>query len=317
MKIINLLYSKYCLSFSICLISSIVIFFIFSLIGNLNEDYYFRTIINISIVNSFQILIHVSAFIFLLSVILLLIFLRSKNEKIIIKSYLSFKKIIIFFIPIILFFTFLEINKNSLGLIIDEFKENLIDRNSNAIVKIIIKKSDKTQTFTVFNNINGKNLESTEFRFYKVFNKEIIDAQYSDNLELLDNKLIANSHTKYNKNIIKDIKTKKIFDINFLDLIDNNLIVKDLSEKKYFFSMLQINLLVFYILLFSYIFLIFFNRKFVNNKQSLIIPILVCLLFIIYSFLIFSNSFTTYKQLFELLACIIIFISTLKLSFNE
>ena len=81
--------------------------------------------------------------------------------------------------------------------------------------------------------------------------------------------------------------------------------------------MLQINLLVFYILLFSYIFLIFFNRKFVNNKQSLIIPILVCLLFIIYSFLIFSNSFTTYKQLFELLACIIIFISTLKLSFNE
>ena len=81
--------------------------------------------------------------------------------------------------------------------------------------------------------------------------------------------------------------------------------------------MLQINLLVFYILLFSYIFLIFFNRKFVNNKQSLTIPILVCLLFIIYSFLIFSNSFTTYKQLFELLACIIIFISTLKLSFNE
>ena len=81
--------------------------------------------------------------------------------------------------------------------------------------------------------------------------------------------------------------------------------------------MLQINLLVLYILLFSYIFLIFFNRKFVSNKQSLTIPILVCLLFIIYSFLIFSNSFTTYKQLFELLACIIIFISTLKLSFNE
>ena len=39
MKIIKLLYLKYSLSFSICLISSFVIFFIFSLLGNLNEDY--------------------------------------------------------------------------------------------------------------------------------------------------------------------------------------------------------------------------------------------------------------------------------------
>ena len=316
MKIINLLYSKYCLSFFICLISSFVIFFIFSLIGNLNEDYFFGTIMNISIINSFQILIHVSSFIFLLSVILLLVLLRSKNELVIIKSYLSFKKLIIFFIPIILFFSFLEINKNGLGLLIDDLKEDLIDHDGNAIVKIIINKSDNTQTFTVFNNINGKNLDSTEFRFYKIFNNRIIDAQFSDNLELLDNKLVANGYTKYNNNIIEDIKTKKIFEVNFLELLKNNSIVKDLSKKD-FFKMVNITLLIFSILLFSYIFLIFFNRKFVNNNQNLTYPILICLLFILYSFLIFTNSFTVYKQLFELLACVVIFISTLKISFNE
>ncbi len=316
MKIINLLYSKYCLSFFICLISSFVIFFIFSLIGNLNEDYFFGTIMNISIINSFQILIHVSSFIFLLSVILLLVLLRSKNELVIIKSYLSFKKLIIFFIPIILFFSFLEINKNGLGLLIDDLKEDLIDHDGNAIVKIIINKSDNTQTFTVFNNINGKNLDSTEFRFYKIFNNRIIDAQFSDNLELLDNKLVANGYTKYNNNIIEDIKTKKIFEVNFLELLKNNSIVKDLSKKD-FFKMVNITLLIFSILLFSYIFLIFFNRKFVNNNQNLTYPTLICLLFILYSFLIFTNSFTVYKQLFELLACVVIFISTLKISFNE
>ena len=316
MKIINLLYSKYCLSFFICLISSFVIFFIFSLIGNLNEDYFFGTIMNISIINSFQILIHVSSFIFLLSVILLLVLLRSKNELVIIKSYLSLKKLIIFFIPIILFFSFLEINKNGLGLLIDDLKEDLIDHDGNAIVKIIINKSDNTQTFTVFNNINGKNLDSTEFRFYKIFNNRIIDAQFSDNLELLDNKLVANGYTKYNNNIIEDIKTKKIFEVNFLELLKNNLIVKDLSKKD-FFKMVNITLLIFSILLFSYIFLIFFNRKFVNNNQNLTYPILICLLFILYSFLIFTNSFTVYKQLFEILACVVIFISTLKISFNE
>ena len=316
MKIINLLYSKYYLSFFICLISSFVIFFIFSLIGNLNEDYFFGTIMNISIINSFQILIHVSSFIFLLSVILLLVLLRSKNELVIIKSYLSFKKLIIFFIPIILFFSFLEINKNGLGLLIDDLKEDLIDHDGNAIVKIIINKSDNTQTFTVFNNINGKNLDSTEFRFYKIFNNRIIDAQFSDNLELLDNKLVANGYTKYNNNIIEDIKTKKIFEVNFLELLKSNSIVKDLSKKD-FFKMVNITLFIFSILLFSYIFLIFFNRKFVNNNQNLTYPTLICLLFILYSFLIFTNSFTVYKQLFELLACVVIFISTLKISFNE
>ena len=74
-----------------------VIFFIFSLLGNLNEDYLFNVIIKISFYNSLQILTYVPAFIFLLSVILFIIFLRSKNEMIIIKSYLNIKKLIIIF----------------------------------------------------------------------------------------------------------------------------------------------------------------------------------------------------------------------------
>ena len=104
MKIIKLLYLKYILSFSICLISSYVIFFIFSLLGNLNEDYLFNIIVNLSLLNSLQILMYVPSFIFLISVILLTIFLKSKNEIIIIKSYMNLKKMMIFFLPIVFFF---------------------------------------------------------------------------------------------------------------------------------------------------------------------------------------------------------------------
>ena len=70
MKVINLLYTKYILSLLICLISSSVIFFVFSLLGNLDEEYLFNVIMKISFYNSLQILTYVPSFIFLLSVIL-------------------------------------------------------------------------------------------------------------------------------------------------------------------------------------------------------------------------------------------------------
>ena len=88
MKIISLLFFRYLLSFFIFLTSTFVIFFIFSLIGNLNEYYYFQKILNISFLNSFQIISFVPSFVFLMSVILLTIFLKSKKEIIIIKNYM-------------------------------------------------------------------------------------------------------------------------------------------------------------------------------------------------------------------------------------
>lgn len=317
MKIINLLYSKYGLSVSICIISFFVIFFIFSLIGYLNEDYKFSTIINISLLNSLQILVHVSAFLFLISVILLSIFLRSKNEIVIIKSYVSLKKLIVFFLPIILLFTILEINKKSLATFIENIKSNLLDLNNNSVVKIIINNDNETETFTVFNNINVANLESTEYRFYKISDNKIIDAQFSDDLFISNNKIIANYYTKYNKNIIEDIYSKKIFEVNFSDLLNYNFIIKDIPDRKFFFKTIHINLNIFYMLLFTFIFLTFFNRKYVNNKQSLAYPVLICLLFLVYSFLVFSSTLIIFKQLFELLACIITSMFILKVSLHE
>ena len=317
MKIIKLLYLKYGISFSICLFCSFVIFFIFSLIGNLNEDYLFNNIINISILNSLQIITYVPIFIFLISVILLLIFLRSKNEVIIMKSYLSSKKLVIFFLPIVLVFSILEMNKKDLVLFIENIKTNLINQDSNLSIKIIFKEKDNTKNFIVLNNIDLNNKDKIEYRSYDVLNNNIVKAEYSNDLLIKDEKLIANNYTVYKNEIIKDLNIQKLLKIDFLDLIKHNDIVKNNSKKDNFFEHKSINLLIFSYLLLTYIFLIFFNRKYVHIKQNLAYPIMISIVFIMYSFLIFNNSLNVYKQVFELLSCVVMSMLILKIRFNE
>ena len=142
MKIIKLLYFKYIISLSICFALSSIIFFIFSLLGNLDEEYFFNVKIKISFFNSLQILTYVPAFIFLISVILFIIFLRSKNEMIIVKSYLNIKLLAVFFLPIVILFSILELNKKNLGSLVEDRKANLLNQGSTINTKIIINKNN-------------------------------------------------------------------------------------------------------------------------------------------------------------------------------
>ena len=149
MKIIKLLYSKYSLSFSVCLVSSCIIFFIFSLLGNLNENYLFYTIIKLSLLNALQILMYVPSFVFLISVILFTIFIRSKNEIIIIKSYMNMGRMVAFFLPLVLIFTILEISKKDLVLFLEDSKNSLINQNNKHLSKILIDEKSDNKTITV------------------------------------------------------------------------------------------------------------------------------------------------------------------------
>tara|TARA_B100000989_G_scaffold82929_1_gene59323 strand:- start:7675 stop:8628 length:954 start_codon:yes stop_codon:yes gene_type:complete len=317
MKIIKLLYYKYGLSFLLCIMITFFIFFIFSLIGNLNEDYLFKTVIQISMLNSLQILIYVPIFIFLISVILMSIFLRSKNEFIVIKSYINLEKLLIFFIPIVLIFSILETNKKELALLIENNKTKLISENNVLTTKILLEKNNNTKIYKVFNNIDLNNIDKIEYRFYKILNNRIVEAEFSDDLFLNKADLMANNYTVYKDETIKDLSIKKIFQINFFDIISYNNIVKNISKKKNIFEFKNLILLVFSFLLLTYIFFIFFDKKYVNTKQSINPPIFISIIFIFYSFLIFNNSLSLYKILFEILACVVIGMLILRMRFNE
>ena len=252
MKIINLLYTKYILSLLICLISSSVIFFIFSLLGNLDEEYLFNSIIKISFYNSLQILTYVPAFIFLLSVILFTIFLRSKNEMIIVKSYVSIKMLAIFFLPIVIFFTIIEFKKNDFGLLLEDFKKNLIKDVSAFNTKIIIKNNANSKSYIILQNVNSFDNSKAEYRSFDLINKKIKLAKYSNNLIYSNNSLIAKSYTQYQNDVIKDYQISKSLNFDFSNFIDQNFVVKDISKRsQIIIDKKLINILLFFILFFS------------------------------------------------------------------
>ena len=318
MKIINLLYLRYLLSFSICLVSTFVIFFIFSLIGNLNEDYDFQKIINISFLNSFQIISFVTSFVFLMSVILLTIFLKSKNEIIIIKNYMGIKKLSIFFVPIIILFSVLESNKNYISLSIENIKENIIENNQLGKSKILIENKDFTKRLVVINNIDTTNINKTEYRSYMISDNKIQRASFSNSLIFSNNTLMAKNYTEYKNNFIEEINEKIILNIDITNLISQKSKVTDISENSNFeIDIRLLNLLIFYIVLFYFIFLCFFSKMIVSTKQSLKKPISISVVMLIYSLFIFNNSLSFYKYEFEFMATIIVGMFFLNVILNE
>ena len=318
MKIIKLLYFKYIVSLSICFALTSMIFFIFSLLGNLDKEYFFNVIIKISFFNSLQILTYVPAFIFLISVILFVIFLRSKNEMIIIKSYMNIKLFAVFFLPIVIFFSILELNKKNLGSLVEDRKANLINQGTIINTKIIINKHNDSKSYIILKNINPNDINKAEYRSFDIYKKKILIAQYSNNLIFSNNTLTAKSYTQYKNNLIEDFQNSKSLDLEANSFIDQNFTVKDISKKdKFSFDTRLINNSIFFILFFSYIFLIFLNKKLVSNKNGLKKPIFICLIILIYSFLIFNNSFNFYKQEFEFLASFVAGLFFLKVYLNE
>ena len=307
MKIIRHLYYNYTLSFLICLSSCIIIFFIFSLLGNLNENYSFNLIVNISLLNSIQILTFVPAFIFLLSIILFIVLMRSKNELIIIKSYLSFRKLLIFYLPIVFIFTILEINKKDLNQYIENIKINLTKFDNMMSTRITILEEDDHKKYAVYQTIDEENLGYLEYHSYVIFDNKIQTAEFSRNTYINENKLILTNFTEYKDNLIKNHNSKKMINNNFSNLINQNSLVKYISkENKVSFDIKKINFTIFFLLFFSYIFFIFFNSKLVSSKESLKQPLIISLMVFFYSFFVFNSSITLFKEEFELIASLII-----------
>ena len=318
MKLFKLLYLKYTLSLSVCLMSSFIMFFIFSLISNLNEEYKFNKIIELSFFNTLQILVYVPSFIFLISVVLFTIFLKSNNEIIIIKSYLNKKTYLIFFIPIILVFTYMEIEKKDLSGYLEDIKNDIFDLNNGLKAKIIIDDSQVNKNFTIIKNINLNDPNEMEYWYYSISNNKINIAEFSDNLLIKDDNIVIKNYTQYKNEKIKDFINQKVILSKYLNLIPQNSLVKYITkQEKFNFNISSINLTVFFIFFLCFIFLFFFSAKFVSSKQSLLIPIATCITILIYTFLIFNHSINAYKQEFEVLASLIMGLFLLKVFLNE
>ena len=194
----------------------------------------------------------------------------------------------------------------------------MVHQNSSSKVKILVNQYSDTKEITILQNFDPNNMDKSEIRSYKIVNNKLKFAEYSNNLDILNNSLLLNNYTQYKNNIIKNFNTQKQININFINLFLKKTFIKNLSDKNLIkFDLSLINLIFFFIIFLNYIFFSFFNKKFVSSKQSLKIPIFMCLLILIYSFVIFNNTLNIYRHEFEFLSSLVVGMFLLKFYLNE
>ena len=138
MSIFFYIYKKFFFYLLSCIFVSTSIFMVFSLFGNLQENISFILVMKLSLINAIQILFYIPFFILILSFLLMINYFKSGNELLIIKQYFKFKYVIIIFLPIAFFFTFIEHNKSFITEKIENKKFTILNSNKNFYNKILI-----------------------------------------------------------------------------------------------------------------------------------------------------------------------------------
>ena len=308
MKIISYFYKKFIQSFMLCLVSITLIFYIFSLIGNLGEKLSFQSILYLSFLNSLQIISYVPSFIILLSIILVVIFLRSKNELMIIKEYISVNKLVIIFLPIVVCSTLIEINKNKLSKDIENTKLNFLKSDRDLSLKVIIYKNDNYKSYIILNDIDVLSSKYVgEYQKYEIENDKIIRGEYSNQINLKNNSLIAKDITKFEDNKIKKIDAEKIILSHINIIMNNDFILKDeFKSSIYKVKIDQAIKFIYFIIFYECLFLILINKKIIDRKQNLFFPFLMSTLLIIYSIIMYNVNLKIYYLEQQFLALILI-----------
>ena len=289
MKLINYLYIKVLSSFFICLLSCVTIFYIFSLIGNLGENLPFTSILFLSFLNSIQILTYVPSIVILLSLILFINFLRTKNELIVVKEYLSKNKILLAFIPMALIFTILEIYKENASENLEKYTKNYLNSSNIMQNKVIIDINNNYKSYLILKDLNISNSNIKEFQKYEIGNNKIIGGEYSNKLKVINDNLITNEFIRYKDNKIMNFKEKNIILTNINELSLDNIVINKFDNQNFFnLNFLSVNEFIYFILFYLSLFFILLNKNIVDRKQNIIYPIFLSFLLIFY--LMFINN---------------------------
>jgi len=308
LKLFNYFYLKFFISFLICFSSCCVIFYIFSLLGNLGEELSFFSILNLSLINTFQIISTIPSMIFLLSIILFVVSLRSRNELMILKEYLSTNRLIIIFIPFAVFFTIIEFNKEYANDLLESSKSILINNSDYTNTKIIINKRLGNKTYTILKGVDLDNYTIKEFHEYEINGDKIIRGEYGNEIDFINNVFMTNEFIKYENDQIENIKKNKILS-NINKIISNKLIYYENLNKKYFnFNINNLIKVGFFILFYNCLFLILLNKNLIDRKQSYLFSVIFSFILFFYAMIINVIEVNVYNFELKLLSLILIFL---------
>jgi len=294
----------------ICTVISYSIFFLFSLLGNLGEKLSFKSIFFLSILNSFQIITYIPSHLFILSLCLFILNLKSKNELIIIKEYIDLSKLFYIIFPIIVLFIFVEMKKDDFSMSFEKIKSNVINSKNIVDTKILISLEGNKKRYNIFNGYDHDNAVLNQYLSFETQNKIINRGEISTNLYLDDSNLYSNKSIIYeNNNFHNEDLNKKLFE-NFISFWSKNTgtIIKD-KVSNINSSYYIIQSLIFSSLFYLCISMIFLSKRLVDRGMNTINIFLIVSSMFLYYLLIPKIILNNFQYLFMLIA-IIIFILT-------
>lgn len=302
---------KFFRSFLISSMFSFSIFYIFSLLANLNESYSFSSILYLTLLNTLQIFIYVPSYMMILTLAIFIIFLRTNNEFIILKEYLKISSFLILITPIILFFSIIEMNKNMILNKVKNLQSQLIDSENLENLDIFIEKDKNKKFYTILKKLDKKNDEIFEYFRIEIFSNSIVSGEYSESVTIRDNDVsLYNLIIFDNKNFIQnDLETNVLKNLNTF----SNKLGSDINKNDIKISYEKVNKFVFYILFYYIISLTFFSKKLIIRDMNQISLLLFILCLFFYVILIPTISLSFFNSYFHIIATIIFLVTFVKI----
>lgn len=279
------------------------VLYIFSIIELLSQNYELTDTLVIGLINTIELLMTIPSILLLMSIILFWNNLKKTNELIIIRHYLSLKKIMLIYSLFILIFASLEINKNNLNSNIKNLKEiYLMDFTETEInEKVFFNFNNQELTISKFNGLNIKKRIIAEISIYKFKNDIFEKSIYSNENQIIENKIVMKNPNIVTSQSIKDIKGQYVVNLEeFEDGLYNNLGKLNLSNKKELVNPIGLlKKITLMIVLFAYI-SVFISREAINKNASALKYISISVLIFIYSFVTSQIYLESYHIVFHL-----------------
>ena len=286
---------------SAVILSSVL--YIFSIIELMGNTYDLMGNLVLGLINTLELLFTIPTIVFVMSVILFWNNIKKTNELIIIRHYLSFKKLILILSLSIISFSYLEINKSHFTNKITSLKENFLKKSSNNenIQKVFFQFDEDQLTITRLDGLNIIKQSIEGVSVYKFKNDIFFNSLYSHDNEIFDDKIVMKNPKIITGESISDLgKDYKISLVQFGEYFYDNSEKININNKDTITKTESLfKKIILIIILFIYV-SVFLSKKGIQKNASVLKYSTIAIILFIYTFITSQTYLENYNNLFQI-----------------
>ncbi|MDG2007175.1 MAG: hypothetical protein P8J53_02195 [Alphaproteobacteria bacterium] len=257
----------------------------------------------LGLINTLELLFTIPTIVFVMSVILFWNNIKKTNELIIIRHYLSFKKLILILSLSIISFSYLEINKSHFTNKITSLKENFLKKSSNNenIQKVFFQFDEDQLTITRLDGLNIISQSIEGVSVYKFKNDIFFNSLYSNDNEIFNDKIVMKNPKIITGESISDLgKDYKISLVQFGEYFYDNSEKININNKNTSIKTESLfKKIILIIILFTY-FSVFISKKGIQKNASVLKYTSIAIILFTYSFVTSQTYLENYNNLFQI-----------------